>query len=344
MPLNAAGRVVCFFQLPRASGDGEVRRFLAVTTSKESFAWRVDFSPIYTSDSGGERDLIIELDREGSFPLDDNLHLIGAVDPMGWRATLNTGSLDIYTREVLVTLSQSGRLQTWTTNLTRSTRKLVWLSLSAVETGVVNPSLVHGTSERKVAIGISRSLFLLILLLVNESGNQLTIWDTKVSRFSVHEEFSKTFPAQDVIRDLDWTSTPDSQSILAVGFPRRVVLFCQQRSDYLSGGSMWISFMSFDMHKFRPSYARLTLHLGLQTIQYQIRYGLIRGLLSLLQALNFTFLTTTSGNWTLESNCISTSTTILLIQSSMFVVDSMDLCPYIILNFYNRLYSLVSIS
>jgi hypothetical protein len=89
-----------------------------------------------------------------------------------------------------------------------------------------------------------------LMNLVNEAGNELTIWDTRVSRFSVHEEYRKTFPCEDIIRDLDWTSTPDSQSILAVGFPRRVVLFCQQRYDYLNGGSMWISFMSFDMHKF----------------------------------------------------------------------------------------------
>jgi len=86
---------------------------------------------------------------------------------------------------------------------------------------------------------------------VDRSGNQLTIWDTKVSRFSFHEEYRKDFPADDIMQDLDWTSTPDCQSILAVGFPRRVVLFCQQRSDYLNGGSMWISFMSFDMHSYR---------------------------------------------------------------------------------------------
>jgi hypothetical protein len=38
-----------------------------------------------------------------------------------------------------------------------------------------------------------------------------------------------------------------------VGFLRRVVLFCQQRYDYLNGGSTWISFMSFDMHKLPSS-------------------------------------------------------------------------------------------
>src|SRR2546430_946309 len=89
-----------------------------------------------------------------------------------------------------------------------------------------------------------------LILQVSQAGNELTIWDTRVSRFSLHEEFRRTFPPEDIIRDLDWTSTPDSQSILAVGFPRRVVLFCQQRYDYLNSGSMWIAFMSYDMHRF----------------------------------------------------------------------------------------------
>src|SRR5579859_4903852 len=91
---------------------------------------------------------------------------------------------------------------------------------------------------------------LVLMVQVNQAGNELTIWDTRVSRFSVHEEFRNTFPPEDIIRDLDWTSTPDNQSILAVGFPRRVVLFCQQRYNYLNSGSMWIAFMSYDMHRF----------------------------------------------------------------------------------------------
>lgn len=84
----------------------------------------------------------------------DDIHLISAVDPMGWRAMIHSDSLDVYTREVLVTVSKCGRLQTWTTNLTRSTSILKWLNLSTVPTNLSNPSLVHGTSERKVAMGI----------------------------------------------------------------------------------------------------------------------------------------------------------------------------------------------
>ena len=98
--------------------------------------------------------MTIELVRYGSFPSVDDIHLVSAVDPMGWRATINSESLDAYTREVLVTVSNCGRLQTWTTNLSRRSNSLDWLNLSTVPTNISNASLVHGTSERKVAMGI----------------------------------------------------------------------------------------------------------------------------------------------------------------------------------------------
>jgi hypothetical protein len=81
------------------------------------------------------------------------MHLISPVDPMGWMATVNSESLDVYTREVLVTVSKDGRLQTWTTNLSRTKDTLSWLNLSTVQTEISKALLVHGTSERKVAMG-----------------------------------------------------------------------------------------------------------------------------------------------------------------------------------------------
>lgn len=41
------------------------------------------------------------------------------------------------------------------------------------------------------------------------------------------------------IDDLDWTSTPDMQSILAVGFRHHVELLCQQRMTYFDEGPRW---------------------------------------------------------------------------------------------------------
>ena len=41
------------------------------------------------------------------------------------------------------------------------------------------------------------------------------------------------------INDLDWTSTTDFQSILAVGFSQHVVLLCQQRMTYFNEEPAW---------------------------------------------------------------------------------------------------------
>ena len=113
------------------------------------------FQEFTTLEGPAREELTIELVRHGPFPSLEDIHLVSAVDPMGWRATINSESLDAYTREVLVTVSKCGRLQTWTTNLSRGSNSLDWLNLSTVPTNITNASLVHGTSERKVAMGIT---------------------------------------------------------------------------------------------------------------------------------------------------------------------------------------------
>jgi hypothetical protein len=153
-PIKALGRFLCFFQLPRAVTDGEKRNFLAVTDAKESFAWCIDFAGIIDHGSDVPAELAVHLVGQGPFPSSNDMHLVTAVDPMGWRATINSESLDVYTREVLVTVSKDGRLQTWTTNLSKVKDTVSWLNLSTIQTNISQASLVHGTSERKVAMGI----------------------------------------------------------------------------------------------------------------------------------------------------------------------------------------------
>lgn len=45
--------------------------------------------------------------------------------------------------------------------------------------------------------------------------------------------------AAEPIYDLDWTSTPDNQSILAVGFTHYVEFLCQQRKTYFDDDPRW---------------------------------------------------------------------------------------------------------
>jgi hypothetical protein len=153
LSVKTGGKFLCFFQLPRTVTDGEKRNFLAITDAKESFAWCVDFANVVDQSSTGPAELVLQLARQGPFSSENDMHLVSAVDPMGWRATINSESLDVYTREVLVTVSKNGCLQTWTTNLSKTKDTLSWLNLSTVHTGISEASLVHGTSERKVAMG-----------------------------------------------------------------------------------------------------------------------------------------------------------------------------------------------
>lgn len=156
LPVRSTGVILSFLQLPRAAIDRDIRKFLAVTDSKQSFAWCIDFSGISGEKHSLEPELVISQVREGPFPSNDDIHLVSAVDPMGWKATFNSDSLDVYTREVLITVSSTGSLQTWTTNFSTTKGPIAWLNLSAVQTHIPYPTLIHGTSERKVAMGNSQ--------------------------------------------------------------------------------------------------------------------------------------------------------------------------------------------
>ncbi len=52
-----------------------------------------------------------------------------------------------------------------------------------------------------------------------------------------------------MIQDLDWTTTSDLQSVLAVGFSHKVVLVCEQRMSYIDISPGWAPFLTIDMEK-----------------------------------------------------------------------------------------------
>jgi hypothetical protein len=52
---------------------------------------------------------------------------------------------------------------------------------------------------------------------------------------------------RETILDLDWSSTPDMQSILAVGYGHRVDILCQQRMTYFKEGPGWALCRTIDV-------------------------------------------------------------------------------------------------
>ena len=51
------------------------------------------------------------------------------------------------------------------------------------------------------------------------------------------------------VQDLDWTTTSDLQSVLAVGFPHEVVLVCEQRMSYTEKTPGWAPFITISLEK-----------------------------------------------------------------------------------------------
>ena len=56
----------------------------------------------------------------------------------------------------------------------------------------------------------------------------------------------------DRINDLDWSSTPDGQSILALGFAHRIEILCQQRMIYFDETPGWARCWTIDFGSMIP--------------------------------------------------------------------------------------------
>lgn len=60
---------------------------------------------------------------------------------------------------------------------------------------------------------------------------------------------TRYYSPPDQINDLDWTATPDNQSILAVGFTHRVEILSEQRMTYFDDVSAWDLCWKIDLEK-----------------------------------------------------------------------------------------------
>ncbi|GME64981.1 wd repeat protein [Neofusicoccum parvum] len=164
----------------------------------------------------------------------EGLAYVIPVDPAGTPSVIS-GFLDTFARDVAISYTTSGVIKSWTARLSSNRKKLEWLCTSTVDTGVDNPTLCSGTSIRKAA-------------LVDAEKTGLTIWSTRSAQLE-HEE---RFESHDIIQDIDWSSSPDNQSILAVGFPHRVVIYAQLRYNYLDHGPSWAAIREIRIREFTP--------------------------------------------------------------------------------------------
>ncbi|KAK8172758.1 RAVE protein 1 C terminal-domain-containing protein [Phyllosticta citrichinensis] len=241
------GKPLCLLLLPEVEADSGCVHLATVSSHMKGIAWEVRMPPknIFAngrlSPAHHRKPSInvhgkISIEQLCTFTLgsDEDLAYVLPVDPAGTPPVI-TGFLDTFARDVAISYTTSGVLNSWTARLNEEEQKIEWLLTSTVDTGIENPTLVSGTSIRKAA-------------LVDAERTGLTIWNTRSSQLE-HEE---RFESHEVIRDLDWSSSPDNQSILAVGFPHRVVIYTQLRYDYLNAGPSWTAIREVRIRDLTP--------------------------------------------------------------------------------------------
>lgn len=222
-PLRSKQEAILLFALPGSENVLDGHGVVAIYPDKTGHLWKISL-PKSNSQNTDNGDMIKDL---GTFklPLEDDMLTAVRVDPVSWNATLN------YSKEpsqnvVFATMSPSGVFRSWSACLSKD--EVEWLEIDLVETGIQNASRVEVSSINKVAITCSTSF-------------NLSIWDMKNQMLEFEQRFESP------ISDLDWTGTPDSQGILAVGLSSEVILYSQLRFDYTNKTPCWTPVKKIDI-------------------------------------------------------------------------------------------------
>lgn len=231
-----SSKPLCVLPIPTGEPDAKVAYVATIAADMKGVAWEIDLPPSKNQANGSNGVFHPRLRQLCTFSLglEEDISYILPVDPAGPQVKIS-GFLDIFAADIALSYTRGGTLHTWAAKVDKDNAKIDWLLTSTVETGIPNPSLASGSSIRKAA-------------LVDEDRTRLTIWDTSGAQLEFEERFSQ----QDIIRDLDWASTPDKQSILAIGFPHKVIILSQLRYDYLDSGPSWTQIREIRIRDLTP--------------------------------------------------------------------------------------------
>nr|GAT47823.1 WD repeat protein [Mycena chlorophos] len=213
---------------------GSTRTSLSLPTITSLFSWPLDDGQELVVGINENFSVLqihtkpeLRLHSQSSLPI-STPKMILPVDPMAWGLQRNWAQHD-----VLLSVSELGELAFWVPD------DKEWRKTGSVRTNRTNITKARCSSAKKTA-----------LIVPTTSGDELTIWDSQESEFASGLEFCSIF--SESVNDLDWSSTPDMQSILAVGFLRHVELLCQQRSTYFDGGPGWIKCWKVEIGSLMP--------------------------------------------------------------------------------------------
>lgn len=217
------GRLLCLILLPQSGLEPKVAYLATVSSKMKGIVWEVPLRHDEEPHAGMSRCPESRVKQFCTFEmrLKEDLASMLPVDPAG-SPLLTSGFHDSFAKDVAVSYTDRGELCTWTASLAIEHDTVNWLCTSSLDTGIVSPSLASASSNRKSA-------------LVDSSRTGLTIWDMRSGQLEHEVQYKPNY----LVQDLDWSSTPDDQSILAVGFSHTVIILAQMRYDYLSKGPAW---------------------------------------------------------------------------------------------------------
>lgn len=218
---QAEGKPLCLIPLPSSDTKSHSHYVATITSMMEAIVWKIDLPPQPQQYLEGSIPAM-ESFCASRLGMENDLSFVLPVDPAG-SLSAASGFLDTFAKDLAISYTDSGVLRAWTATLDPDKGSFNWLVTSTTETGIEKPSLASGSSIRKIAV-------------VDSAKTGLTIWDP----WSGQLEFDAKYGSSDSIQDLDWSSTPDEQSILSVGFPYKVVILAQMRYDYLNAGPAWV--------------------------------------------------------------------------------------------------------
>lgn len=219
--LERQDRPIRLITLPESEQLVNGYHVIAIYGDKTGHLWQINLpiaGPMH------RKEIIEDL---GSFnlPMEEEMLTAVRVDPVGWNATINY-DLGSDQRVVMATMSPGGIFRSWTASVCDGT--IGWLQIGSIDTGIKNSSRLEVSSINKVAITCS-------------TANNLSIWDMKNQLLEFEQKFDTP------VSDLDWTGTPDSQGILAVGLTSEVVLYSQLRFDYTNKSPCWTPVKRIDI-------------------------------------------------------------------------------------------------
>lgn len=141
--------------------------------------------------------------------------------PGTYEGVFRVSAVDTYLEKDISAIDDRGVFRSLSPTFDEDSKTFNWTQNIRIHTRIRNASQIHGASL------INK------LALVDETGLELSIWDTQSGLLEYKELYPEEFGK---VRDLDWTFTgahhESSNAILSVGFTRFVLLYTQLRYDY----------------------------------------------------------------------------------------------------------------